>query len=149
MSEHDNIKTAQATATERNKAIANRIHTELNKGNVAIFDEVLDPKVVDHAMPPGVASAKQFFTALRAAFPDLQYTMDDVIAEGDKVVHRQTAHGTMKGAFQGMPATGKQATWTEMHIVRFANGKIVEHWANVDQVGMLQQLGLMPTPSQN
>lgn len=140
-------------STEQNKAIANRIPTELNKGNAAIFYEVTDPKAVDHSLPPGmpqtVESTKQFFTALRAAFPDLTYTVEDVIAEGDKVVHRQTAHGTMKGAFQGMPATGKQATWTETHIVRFENGKIVEHWANIDQVGMLQQLGLMPSPSRN
>jgi steroid delta-isomerase-like uncharacterized protein len=100
-------------------------------------------------MPQTVESTKRVFMMFREAFPDLKYTVEDVIAEGDKVVQRQTAHGTMTGAFQGMPATGKQATWTETHIVRFANGKIVERWADVDQVGMLQQLGLMPSPSQN
>jgi predicted ester cyclase len=61
-------------------------------------------------------------------------------------VQRVTVSGTMKGAFMGTPATGKKATWSEIHIVRLANGKVVEHWANVDQMGMMQQLGLMPTP---
>ena len=64
------------------------------------------------------------------------------------VVHRLTGHGTMKGEFQGMPATGKHATWSEIHIGRFAGSKLVEHWGNVDQLGILQQLGLAPTPGQ-
>jgi predicted ester cyclase len=74
----------------------------------------------------------------------LTYTIDFSVAEGDKVMQRVTAHGTMKGELMGMKATGKSATWTESHIVRFVNGRLVEHWANLDQVGMLQQLGLMP-----
>jgi len=137
----------------QNKAIANRIPMELNKGYGAIFYEVTDPKAIDHSLPPGmpqtVESTKLVFMMFRAAFPDLKYTVEDVIAEGDNVVLRQTAHGTMRGALQGMPATGKQATWSETQIVRFQNGKIVERWANADRVGMLQQLGLMPTASQN
>jgi predicted ester cyclase len=136
--------------TEQNKAIASRIPAELNKGNVGIFDELVSPNAVDHVQPPGSpkgpAGAKQFYTMLRAAFPDIAYKVEDVIAEGDLVVHRQTSSGTMKGAFQGMPATGKHATWTETHIVRVQNGKVVEHWANIDQLGMLQQLGLAPAP---
>jgi predicted ester cyclase len=138
---------------EQNKAIANRISMELNKGYGAIFYEVTDPKAIDHSLPPGmpqtVESTKLLYMMFRAAFPDLKYTVEDVIAEGDRVVQRQTAHGTMTGALQGMPATGKQATWTETLIVRFENGKIVERWASVDRVGMLQQLGLMPSLSQN
>ncbi len=81
---------------------------------------------------------------MHAAFPDLTSTIEFTVAEGDEVMQHITSHGTMKGDFLGMKATGKRATWTESHIVRFANGKVVEHWANVDQVGMLQQLGLMP-----
>ena len=86
--------------------------------------------------------------ALRAAFPVFSYTLDDEIAEGDRVVHLLTGLGTMQGDFQGMPATGKQATWQEIHIGRFKEGKIEEHWAVIDQLGMLQQLGLFPTPGQ-
>ena len=138
-------------STEQNKANLRRFIEEgLNKGNMALVDEYIAPDAVDHALPPGLPpnreGFKMFFTAFRAAFPDMRYTIDEEIAEGDKVVHRVTGHGTMKGEFQGMPATGKHAAWTEMHIVRMSGGKIVEHWANVDQVSMLQQLGLMPTP---
>lgn len=135
-------------SAEENKRIAHRLPTEVSKGNLAIFDELIDPQAVDHAVPPGMPptaeSTKKFFAGFRAAFPDLTYRVEDEIAEGDKVVQRVTGTGTMKGDFQGMPASGKAATWSEIHIVRFANGKVVEHWANVDQVGMLAQLGFGP-----
>jgi predicted ester cyclase len=132
------------------KAMARRLPDEISRGNVNVLDQVTSPNAVDHALPPGmpqtVDGAKQFFTMFLAAFPDLHYWVEDMIAEGDKVVHRITGYGTMKGSFLGMPATGKSATWTEMHIVRFADGKIVEHWGTVDQLAMLQQLGLAPMP---
>jgi predicted ester cyclase len=136
-------------STEQNKTTANRIPLEVfNKKKLAVLDEVVAADAIDHVVPPGmpetVASTKQFINMLLAAFPDFQYTVDFAIAEGDKVVQRVTASGTMKGDFMGMKATGKHATWTETHIVRFANGKVVEHWGNIDQVGMLQQLGFMP-----
>ncbi len=140
-------------STEQNKKIAARLPTEISKGNLAVFDEIIDPQAVDHALPPGmpptVESTKQFFAAFHAAFPDLRYTVEDTIAEGDYVVQRVTGTGTMKGAFQGMPPSGKSATWSEMHIVRFANGKVVEHWANIDQLGMLTQLGFIQPPPQS
>lgn len=135
-------------SVEQNKTIADRLPTEISKGNFAIFDEVIDPKAVDHTLPPGmpqtVEGTKMFFTAFRATFPDLKYKVEDTIAEGDYVVQRTTGTATMKGDFQGMPASNKSATWSEIHIVRFANGKVVEHWANVDQMGMLAQLGFGP-----
>jgi predicted ester cyclase len=146
------MKGRNQMSTEQNKAIANRIPAEFSKGNIDILNQVVDPKAVDHAVPPGtpatVESTKQFMTMLTTAFPDLRYQLEDVIAEGDLVVQRVTASGTMKGALMGMPATGKKAAWSEIHIVRMANGKVVEHWANVDQMSMLQQLGLMPAPGQ-
>jgi len=137
-------------STEENKAIARRTVEAINAGDMSLFENLLAPDAVEHAAPPGMPptreTAKQFITMLRAAFPDLHYHIEDVVAEGDRVVNRATVHGTMKGDFLGMPATGKSATWGEMHIVRVKDGKIVEHWANVDQLGMLQQLGLAPTP---
>ena len=140
-------------STDQNKKIAERLPIEISKGNIAVFDEVVAPNAVDHAVPPGMPptleGAKQFFTAFLTAFPDLKYTIEDTIAEGDYVVQRVTGTGTMKGAFQGMLPSGKRATWSEMHIVRFANGKVVEHWANVDQLGMLTQLGFIQPPSQS
>ena len=137
-------------SVEQNKMIAERLPVELSKGNLAVLDEVIDAKAVDHSVPPGLPQTregtKQFFTGFRAAFPDLSFKVEDTIAEGDYVVQRVMGTGTMKGAFQGMPASGKSAKWEEIHIVRFANGKVVEHWANVDQLGMLTQLGFVQPP---
>ena len=138
-------------SAQDNKALAGRLLEEvINKGNTSAIDQYFAPNYVNHDAPPGVPPTrdgfKGFFTAFRAAFPDLHYHLDDEIAEGDKVVHRVTGHGTMKGDFQGMKATGKTGTWTEMHIARFEGGKVVEAWANVDQMGMLVSLGVMPPP---
>lgn len=84
----------------------------------------------------------------RAAFPDLHITLKAVIAEGDKVVQYATVSGTMKGDFAGMTASGKSATWDEIHISRIANGKNAEHWMVTDQMSMLVQLGFVQAPGQ-
>lgn len=135
---------------EDNKAVAKRAVEAINAGDFSLLESLVAPDGTDHAVPPGMPptrdSAIQFLSMFRAAFPDLHYTVEDVIAEGDRVVQRSTASGTMKGDFLRMPATGKSATWAEVHIVRVKNGKIIEHWASVDQLGMLQQLGLAPVP---
>ena len=135
---------------EENKDIAGRAVEAINAGDFSLLESLVAADGVDHAVPPNMPptrdTAIQFLTMFRAAFPDLHYTLEDVIAEGDQVVQRSTARGTMKGEFLGMPATGKSAAWTEVHIVRIKDGKIVEHWASVDQLGMLQQLGLAPAP---
>lgn len=132
-------------STEANKLIARRLPQEaFTKGNVAVFDEVVAADATDHFPPPGLSAGregyKMFVGILRAAFPDLKYTLDYEIAEGDKVVNRLTASGTHKGEFMGIPPTGKQVIWTETHILRFAAGKVVEHWGNADQAGMMAQL---------
>jgi steroid delta-isomerase-like uncharacterized protein len=139
-------------STEPNKTLVRQIPEEMfNKGNLAIADELFAPNFSQHVQfppgwPTGVASVKQIVTMLRTAFPDFQYTIEDEIAEGDKVVMRLSARGTQLAPFMGIPATGKQATWTEIHIARIAEGKVAEHWANRDQLGLLQQLGAMPAP---
>jgi steroid delta-isomerase-like uncharacterized protein len=140
-------------ATEANKANARRFVDEVvNGGNLALIDELLAPDFVNQSAPPGVPpnreGAKTFFEMLRGAFPDLHVTIDDQIAEGDRVVLRTTNHGTMNGEFAGMPPSGKSATWAAIHIVRFANGKEVEHWAVDDRLSMLQQLGFAEAPGQ-
>jgi steroid delta-isomerase-like uncharacterized protein len=125
------------------------IEEVINKGNMSVADSYIAPNIVDHqlesqpGLPGGVAGFEAFMSMFRRAFPDLHYTVEDVIVEGDKVVQRTTARGTMKGDFMGMPASGKTANWEEIHISRFADGKIVEHWAVVDQVAMLTQLGFI------
>lgn len=137
---------------KENKEIGRRAIEAINTGDFALLESLVEADGVDHAVPPGMPptrdSAIQFLSMFRRAFPDLHYTVEDVIAEEDRVVQRSTARGTMEGEFLGMPATGKNATWSEMHIIRIKNGKIIEHWASVDQLGMLQQLGLAPAPGQ-
>ncbi len=135
---------------EEMKAAAMRLPEAINKGDFAAFEQVTAPDAVWHSLPPGMPPTVQgtvmFLKGLRAAFPDLHYKVEDIIAEGDRVVQRVTGTGTMKGDFQGMPASNKSATWTEIHIVRFANGKVCEHWAVADQMGMLAQLGFASMP---
>lgn len=138
---------------EENKATMLRITNEVfNKGNVSAIDELVAADFVDHASPPGVPGTrdalKGFVTMYRAAFPDLHITLKAVIAEGDKVVQYATVSGTMKGDFAGMTASGKSATWDEIHISRIANGKNAEHWMVTDQMSMLAQLGFVQAPGQ-
>lgn len=139
--------------TEANKANARRMVDEVvNAGNLDLIDELLAPDFVDHSAPPGVPptreGTKALMAMLRSAFPDLHATIEDVIAEGDKVVQRTRAHGTMQGELMGMLPSGKSATWDQIHILRFANGKEVEHWAVSDQLSLLQQLGFAEAPGQ-
>jgi predicted ester cyclase len=137
--------------TTDTKKMIERIPLEvLNNGNFGLLDELVSTDYVDRSPQPGVPPTREGFkqsvTALKKAFPDLHYTIDDSIESGDRIVHRLTASGTMKGDFMGIPATGKRATWTEIHIGRVANGRLTEHWGLVDQLGMLVQLGVVPAP---
>lgn len=135
---------------EENMALGRRIVDALNTGNPTAIDEVFDASYVDRTPYPGNTpdreGFKQSLTKFRAAFPDFRYTIEDEIVVGDRLVHRLTARGTQKGEFQGVPATGKYASWSEIHIGRVANGKVVEHWGLGDQLGMMQQLGLVAAP---
>ena len=133
---------------EDSKKFVRRLVDAINAGNWSTLDELFAPNYVDRTpllgSTPNLAGVKQILTQLRAAFPDFRYTVEDEFYAGDKIVSRLTAQGTQKGEFMGSPATGKQATWTEIHISRIADGKSVEHWGIVDQYAMLQQLGLVP-----
>ena len=137
-------------STQANKVSLCTIAEEgVQRGNLDALDEVVASDYVEHfpvppGWPSGLAGLKQFIEVTRAAFPDLQYAIEDLVVEDDKVVARITASGTQTGSFMMLPATGKRATWTEIHIARFAGGKMVEHWANHDLLGMLQQLGAIP-----
>jgi steroid delta-isomerase-like uncharacterized protein len=138
-------------STEENKAIVRRcIEEAFNKGNTNAMDEFFAPNVVPHPLPPAVPhdrlGLKRFFTILLAAFPDYCLTIEDMVAEGDKVVIRSTISGTHKGEFMGIASTGKQVTWAGIEIWRIEGGKVVEIWGQVDQLGMMQQLGVTPPP---
>ena len=137
--------------SEVDKQTLRRIPLEvLNEGKLEVIDEVVGAGYVERGETPGFSPDREglraFIVAFRTAFPDLKYSVNQEIAEGDTVVQYVTASGTMKGDFGGMKATGKSATWEEVHIVRVEGGKAVEHWGVLDQLGMLQQLGLAPAP---
>jgi steroid delta-isomerase-like uncharacterized protein len=132
--------------TEHNKAIVRRYLEEAwNKGNVGILDELMAPNYARYMS--GQASSlnregqKQRITTFHRALPDLHLTIEDLIAEGDKVVFRIIIRGTQQGMLMGVPPTGKQVTLTAIDIARVADGKIVEHWGQMDTLGLLQQLG--------
>jgi predicted ester cyclase len=133
-----------------NKQNARRLILELiSGGNTGLVNELLSDDFIEHDDVPGIPPTRQGFmimmTGMRAAFPDLKYTIEGELAEGDLVADRLTATATMKGEFMGMPPTGKTATWQEIHISRFdASGKMAEHWSEMDEMGMMQQLGFGP-----
>ena len=136
-----------------NKAVSLRFYEEVwNKGNLAVLNEIVAEDHVSSGpgTPPGLTSgpegSKQLVTVYRNAFPDLHFTIDEQIAEEDKVVTRFTAHGTHQGELLGIPATGKSSTVTGMSVDRIVNGKIAESWGLFDQFGMMQQLGIIPMP---
>jgi len=140
-------------STEENKAIMRRFYEEIGKGNLAAMGELVAADLVDHTpFVPGQAQGRQgtleLFTMIRAAFPDLRITVEDMVAEGDKVVARGTFSGTHKGEFTGIAPTGKHITIGMIEILRIVGGKLVEHWNVVDSLGMMQQLGAVPVPGQ-
>ena len=139
--------------TETNKAVSRRFFEEVfGKGNLAVADEIVDKDHINGGpnnppgLPPGLEGTKQLVTIYRNAFPDIRFTIDEQIAEGDKVMTRWSAHGTHGGELAGIPATGKTSTVTGIVIDRLVNGMIAESWAIFDQFGMLQQLGVIPMP---
>ena len=138
-------------STEENKAIARRVTEEIwEKGNLAAIDELIAPNFVfrdPNFEVHGRDGYKQMVSATRAAFPDIRATIDDQIAEGDKVVTRFTQHCTHKGelVWWGIAPTGKQVSITGSETVRIEDGKIVERWVNLDLLGMMQQLGVVPS----
>jgi len=141
-------------STEQNKALLRRLMEEVfNRGNTGLIDELFAPDFVEHEqLPPGIPAGsegvKQMSTMFRSAFPDFKATIDDMIAEGDKVVARSTWSGTHKGEFMGIAPTGKRVSFGVIDIVRIAGGKFVEHWGQMDNLGLMQQLGIIPAPGE-
>ncbi len=133
--------------SEENKALVRRTWEDLfNKGNLATADELISSGFTNHAAPgspPGPGSFKQLVMMYRSAFPDVQFSIDDLLADGDKVVIRNTFSGTHHGVFMGIPATGKRISQAQIHIVRVSNGQIAEHWAVRDDLSLMRQLGVV------
>jgi len=143
-------------STEQNKATARRWFFDIiKKGQLAVADEIFaanhiihDPHAPPSGWPNGPEGLKMVASVFGGGFSDWNITIEDQIAEGDKVASRWTASATQTGPLQGMPPTGKAVRVTGVNVTRFAEGKIVESWFNFDMLTLLQQLGAIPTPEQ-
>jgi len=136
-------------STEESKALVRREYEQgVNKKDFDVRDGALASNYLGHfpGVPPiqGIEAFKQFTSGFFTAFPDLQTTIEDLIAEGDKVAVRQTWRGTHTGNFLGIPPTGKQVVFTSTEFYRVAGGKLAEEWVGRDMLGLLQQLGAIP-----
>lgn len=139
--------------SEQNRDLARRVFDEaFNQGRLCIIEELCAPDIVLHSptlteLGRGRGPIKAFVGGLRAGFPDLQIEIDDIITEGDKVVIRwHTTRQTHTGPYQGLPPTGRQVRMTGIDIFRIADGQIVEVWVEIDAVGGLRQMGVLPPP---
>ena len=135
-------------STEENKALVRRFIEEFDGGNLAVMDELIAPDALLH-YPGGVdvrgpEGLKEFVAPFITALPDFQHIVEDLLADGEKVIARYTVRATHKGEFRGCAPTGKQVTWTSIGIYRIADGKFQEWWAEADFLGLMQQLGVVP-----
>lgn len=141
-----------ADQSASNKAIASRLHEVVNSGEVALIprtiDEIFEPDVLISTPLPveatGAQALKEVFVRLHRGFPDLHIAVEDMIAEGDRVVSRNTVTGTHQGEYLGLPPTGKSIRYSEIFIFRLAGGRIAETWGVVDVLSQLRQLGAIP-----
>lgn len=134
--------------TEQNKVNMSRLIVDLlGKGDLSVVDELAVPDFIEHSGPPGLpqgsAGAKAMAQTIRAGFPDYHVEVEDAIAQGDRVTLRLMVGGTHQGTLFSIPPTGKRAHWSEIHIMRVEEGKMVEHWFVADIMSMMHQLGLM------
>jgi steroid delta-isomerase-like uncharacterized protein len=134
--------------SEANKALMRRFFAEVfNEGKIAVIDEISTPDFVSHDLGNPLHNRdgiKLQVAAIRDAFPDVHFTADDMLADGDKVAVRFTMRGTQRGDFMGIPATNKAITVTGVDIVRFSGEKAVEHWHEWSGLSLMQQLGVLP-----
>ena len=132
--------------SEENKRVARRLlEDEISHANFAITEEVVHPDFVDHTNPPGMQHGIEGHQAIvrlfTASFPDLQWDIEDLIAEDDRVVARTVMQGTHLGDFFGLAPTGRKVTMRGIHIIRVAEGKVIEHWGCNDDLDLMRQLG--------
>lgn len=121
----------------------------VNNGNMALVDETVAPEFVRHDLGgwpdiKGPEGVKMFITGLRTAFPDLQMTIEDVIAGGNKVVIQYTMRGTHNGPLWSIQPTGREVTWAGINIYRLEGNKVAETWQLTDSLGLVRQLGIVP-----
>jgi steroid delta-isomerase-like uncharacterized protein len=136
--------------SEENKAVVHRWVEAFNEGNLDAVDELVTDSYIRHDPNApevrGPEEEKRLIVMYRSDFPDLHFTVEDMVAEGDKVATRIGISATHRGELLGIPPTEKQLAFTAMELYRIANGKIDEQWVNVDTLGMMQQIGAIPAP---
>jgi steroid delta-isomerase-like uncharacterized protein len=151
--EHDVINPVidnKKSIEEQNKRLMRLSVEEIwNNGNYELADEILSPGFIIYSSTPGkevhgANGTKDYYRSLRNAFPDLKFTIKDLIAEGDKVVTHLIAEGTHTGVFEGLPPTGKYFKVSAMNIDYIKDGRFTKCWTNIDELGLLQQLGVLP-----
>jgi predicted ester cyclase len=149
------LRERRRSMSEGNEALAHRFHMDIfQQGNLDAADEILSSNFVWHgAFSPGEDQRgpeppKQVASAVIAAFPDRRLTHEDTVAEGDKVLIRWSMSATHQGEFVGIAPTGRRVTVTGFDLFRIEGGKIAEMWQEADQLGMMQQLGVVPEPGQ-
>jgi steroid delta-isomerase-like uncharacterized protein len=136
----------RAVTAEENKALVRRWFAEIDRGNMVAVDELIAIDYVDHnppipSLPPGREGIRQASLILRRAFPNVIHTIEEQLAEGDKVMTRVATRATFTGEFLGFPPTGQVVEITGIAVHRIADGMLVEHWAHVDMAGFMQQIG--------
>ncbi len=125
------------------------IEDGFGKGDVTVFDRHASSDFVEHQygfIPPNAEGVKQVIRSLHNAFPDFSMTVEDLVTDSDKVWGRMTARGTQKGQFGPMPPTDKKFEITVIDIMRFKDGKLIEHWGVADRLALMEQLGMKPPP---
>jgi predicted ester cyclase len=136
---------------DNKKTIRTFIEEFQGRRNLGIINDYLTPEFVDHTAPPGAPKSREgvtgFFSQFYAAFPDFHAIIHDQVAEGNKVVTRKTFHGTHRGEFLGIPATGREIAVDVFDILELSDGKVISHWGILDQLGLMQQLGVVPAES--
>ncbi len=141
-------------SAEENKALVRREIEEIwNKGNLDAAEDIYAPNYIGHRLAGGedirgLETIKHLAAATRQAFPDFTHTVEDMLAEGDKVVIRSTIRATHQGEFRGIAPTGKEVEITSMLINRTEGGKIAESWHNADHLGLMHRLGVIPEPEE-
>ena len=140
----------EQSEADRNKAVVRRFIEEVqNAKNMDVFDELNAPDFVNLSAPPGMPTdregGKMFLGGFLTAFPDSQVTINDMIAEGDRVATKKTFTGTHTGDLGEIGATGKRVSIQYVDILRLRDGQIIEHWLSMDQLSLMQQLGVIPT----
>jgi len=140
---------------EANKTVVSRLFDGYNRDDLSVIDELVAEDFVNHAprtlgvrgeAPRGRDTFRRGIEQMRRLFPDIRYTIELHLAEGDLVMTRRTQRGTHLGEFRGIPPTGRVAEWTSVDVHRIRDGRIVEHWVTSDQYSLFQQLGVFPAP---